>query len=485
MKAIAFPHGLLAACAFLLSALARAQGFDSPPLPGPPRPISVAVPTEQRLPNGLRVVVAERPGVQLITAELLVLSGSETDPAGKAGLASMTAELLAKGTKRHSATQLALAAESLGGALDGGAGWQEASVGMTVAVPKIDAALDLVSEVVQAPAFAQAELDRLRSQSLDELKVAYSRPGTLASLSTQRLLFGAGAYGHPAGGTPASLQRIVRGDLVAMHAAAFRPDNAVLILAGDLDAATGLQLAERHFGAWKAATADAVPGAPQPNAELPQATAVIDMPQAGQAAVVVAVPLPRVGTDRATAVVTNAILGGGFSSRLNQEIRIRRGLSYSAGSGLDLRPDGGSLRASVQTKNESAAEVAGLVEAELDRLVTTPVGEDELAARKATLIGEVSRSVETTAGLGATVSALVVDGRPLSDLRGRIQALSDVSSADVQRYAAAHFGAAGRRVVVAGQADRFADALKAVAPGLIVVPARRLDLDGGTGLMAP
>jgi zinc protease len=468
-----------------MTAFAQAQSFDAPPLPGPPRPLSVAVPTEQRLANGLRVVLAERRGVQLITAQLLVLTGGEADPAGKAGLASMTASLLTKGTGRHSATELALAAESLGGALDSGAGWHQASVGITVTVPKIDAALDLVSEVVQQPAFAQAELDRLRTQALDDLKVAYSSPGTLASLASQRLLFGAGAYGHSAGGTPVSLKRIVRSDLVAMHAASFRPGNAVLVLAGDLDAETALGLANRHFGSWKAASDAPAPAAPQPNAELPQAVAVIDMPQAGQAAVVVALPLPPPGVDRATAVVTNAILGGGFSSRLNQEIRIRRGLSYSAGSGLDLRPGGGSLRAAVQTKNESAAEVVALVQGELDRLATVPVEESELAARKATLIGDVSRSVETTAGLGGTVEALVVDGRPLTELRTRIDALSAVSSADVQRYAAARFGAAGRRVVVAGDASRFVDALKTAAPGLVVVPAKRLDLDGGTGLIAP
>lgn len=475
----------VAAAALAATALAQAQDSGAPPLPGPPRPLNIATPTEQGLPNGLRVVVAERPGVQLISAELLVLSGSEADPPGKAGLAAMTAALLTKGTRRHSATQLALAAESLGGSLDSAAGWQQSGVGMTVAVPKIDAALDLISEVVQAPSFAQDELARLRARELDNLKVAYSRPGTLASLSTQRLLFGQGAYGHPSGGTPASLQRIGRADLLAMHAAQFRPAKAVLVLSGDLDAATGLRLAQRHFGAWKSGPETHGTDAPAPNAELAQQAAVIDMPQAGQAAVVVAAPLPPAGSDRATAVVINAVLGGGFSSRLNQEIRIKRGLSYGAGSGLDLRPAGGSLRASVQTKNESAAEVVGLVQGEFDRLMSAPVDEAELSARKETLIGEVSRSIETTAGLNASVAALIVDGRPLSDLRTRIQALSAVSSADVQSYAKANFGAARRRLVVAGQAAQFAQALREGAPSLIVIPARQLDLDTGAGLTIP
>jgi len=420
-----------------------------------------------------------------VTAQLVVLSGSEVDPPQRAGLASMTAGLLTKGTRRHGATALAQAAESLGGALDSSAGWHQSEVAITVTVPKLDAALSLVSEVVQQPVFAQAELDRLRAQALDELKVAYTRPATLAGLAAQRLLFGNGAYGHPAGGTPVSLARIARADLLALHAARYRPDNAVLVLAGDLDAADALRLAQRHFGAWKAG-GDAVAPAPLPvGAALTQSAVVIDLPASGQAAVVVAAPLPPLGADRATAAVMNAVLGGGYSSRLNQEIRIRRGLSYGAGSALEGLPSGGSLRAVVQTKNESAAEVLGLVQTELDRLAAAPVGADELAARKATLIGDFSRSVETTAGLGATVKALIVAGRPLADLGQRIDALSAVGADAVQRYAAAHLGVTDRRVVVAGDAARFAQALKATAPGLAVIAADKLDLDLGSALSAP
>ena len=473
--------GLLAAS---LVANAQAPAFDTPPQPGAPRPLVIAAPVEQRLPNGLRVVLAERRGVQLVTAQLVVLSGSEVDPAGRAGLASMTAGLLTKGTRKHSATQLAQAAESLGGALESGAGWHHTEVAITVTVPQLDAALALVGEVVREPAFAQRELDRLRTQSVDELKVAYTQPGRLAALASQRLLYGTGAYGHPAGGTPASLAKIARADLVALHTARFRPDNAVLVLAGDLDAATALQLARRHFGAWRVA------GAPPSVAVtamvgLAQSVAVIDMPQAGQAAVIVAAPLPPLGPDRATAAVMNSVLGGGFSSRLNQEIRIRRGLSYSAGSGLDSRLGGGSLRAVVQTKNESAAEVVTLVQAEFDRMAAMPVGEDELAARKATLIGDFSRSVETTAGLGAALQSLIVAGLPPDELGTRIQKLAAVNAADVQRYAASNLGAAGRRVVVAGEAAKFGEALQAASPGLVIVPAAKLDLDIGTGLSAP
>jgi zinc protease len=465
---------------------AHAQSFDTPPQPAAPRPLSIAAPAEMRLPNGLRVVLAERRGVQLVTARLVLLAGAEADPPRLAGLASLTAALLTKGTQRHSASALAQAAESLGGALESGAGWHQSDVGITVTPPRLDEALGLVAETVQQPRFAPAELDRLRTQVLDELKLAYAEPGTLATLAAQHLLYGSGAYGHPAGGTPASLQRIRRADLLALHAAQYRPDQAVLVLAGDIDAETALRLAQRHFGRWRPATGTPTSSPQQPlGSALTQTAAAIDMPQSGQAAVVLAVPLPPLGADRAAAAVMNSVLGGGFSSRLNQQIRIQRGLSYGAFSQLDARRGGGVLRLVVQTKNESAAEVAGLLQAELDQLVATPIGDDELAARKATLIGDFSRSVETTAGLAAAVKALIVAGIPTAELRTRIAALGAVSAAEVQRYAAGRLGVGGRRLVVAGEAARFAGALKAAAPGLVVVPSAALDLERGDGLAGP
>ena len=232
------------------------------------------------------------------------------------------------------------------------------------------------------------------------------------------MLFGAGPYGHPASGTPGSLPRIVRDDLVALHAARFRPDNAVLVLAGDLDAATALTPGEqtlRHLENTGRRALAAVPSGRWP--PMPLAFAVIDMPKSGQAAVVVVLPIPDNERDRAARDVMNAVLGGGYSSRLNEEIRIKRGLSYGAGSGIDARPRGGVLRVAVQTKNESAAEVVALVQAELDGLIAAPVPTEELGARKATLIGGFSRSVETTAGLTGALRSLVVTGRSPAELQ--------------------------------------------------------------------
>jgi zinc protease len=480
------PTLLLAAAVALGATSAGAQPYPTPPPPAPPRPLAIAAPVEARLENGLRVVVARREGVPLVSAELVVLAGSEIDPPRLSGLAAMGASLLTQGTRRRSAPELAAAAEALGGSLDSGAGWHQSTVAITVTTPKLDAALALVAEVAMEPAFAAEEIDRVRTQSLDGLKVAYAEPDTLAALVAERLAYGGGAYGHPARGTPESLPRIRRDDLVGLHRRTFRPDKAVLILAGDIGAEAGLALARTHFAAWgppegaaSAAPPDPPPGGPMPG---PQAAA-IDMAKSGQAAVVLALPLPaRTGADRSIGAVMNAVLGSGYSSRLNQEIRVKRGLSYSAGSSIDPRREAALLRVAVQTKNESATEVVRLVQAEIDRLIAAPVAAEELAARKLTLIGAFSRSVETTAGLAGAIRGLVVGNRPPAELKTRIESLEAVGPADVQRYAAAQLSPANRRVAVAGDAALFGTTLKEALPGLVTVRQDALDLERADGL---
>ena len=471
----------------MLLGTAHAQPIDTQPPPAAPRPFSIAAPTEQRLPNGLRVVLAQRGGVQLVSARLVVLSGSEADPPQRAGLATLAAGLLTKGTRHRSASAQAREAESIGGSLDSSADWDQSELAITVAAPNLDAALGLLGDAAMHPTFAPAEIDRLRVQALDGLKVAYAQPGTLASLAAERLIYGNSPYGHPAGGTPASLARITRADLVALHAQRYRPDNAALVLAGDVDAATAMQLAARHFGSWRAPAqplvAATAAGASRPG--LAPAAAVIDLPKSGQASVVLMAPVPPLVADRAAGAVMNAVLGGGYSSRLNQEVRIKRGLSYGASSALDNRRQGGAFIASVQTKNESAAEVVALLHAELERLIAAPVEAEELAARKATLIGSFSRAVETTAGLGAVLRSLIVAGLPLDDIGRRIDRLSAVNAADVQRLAAAHLGRSSRRIVVAGDATRFAPDMSTQLPGAVNVKPGALDLERGDGLAAP
>jgi zinc protease len=205
---------------------------------------------------------------------------------------------------------------------------------------------------------------------------------------------------------------------------------------------------------------------------------VIDMPDAGQAAVLVTRPgLKRVDPAYSVAQVTNSVLGGGFSSRLNEEIRIKRGLSYGAGSGFDLRRMVGPFVASAQTKNESAAEVASLIVDEMKKMADEPVGDVELGPRKATLIGNFGRSLETAEGLVSRVAFLALYGLPLDELDRYISGVQGVTAAQIQQFASSHFGSGASDVIIVGDAKKFLDPLKQRFNDVDVIPIDQLDLD--------
>jgi zinc protease len=201
---------------------------------------------------------------------------------------------------------------------------------------------------------------------------------------------------------------------------------------------------------------------------------VVDLPEAGQAVVMVSRPgLARTDPQYALAQVTNSVLGGGYSSRLNEEIRVKRGLTYGAGSGFDFRAQPGPFTASVQTKNESAAEVAHLVVEEMKKMASEPVPAEELTPRKATLIGQFARSLETNAGLARQVGELALYGIKLDEISRYIPSVESVTSAQVEEFAKERLGGASS-IVIVGDAKKFIEPLKKEFPDVEVIPATQV-----------
>ncbi|GAB2539178.1 M16 family metallopeptidase [Rhodanobacter koreensis] len=457
---------------------ARQNFPTAPPAPGPAPRLTVPTPFAQTLPNGLRVISVLRAGMPLVTAQLVLRSGGEMDPPQLAGLADLTANLLTKGAAGKTAPQIAAAAETLGGSLTAAAGWDESAVGITVTTPKLPQALGLLAEVVRRPDFSEDELKRAQAQAVDDLHLMLSRPTMLASLAASRSVFGEGAYGHSRSGTPTSIARISRTDVQQLHARLYRPDNAILILTGDITPTQAQQLAQTSFGDWqKPATPLPVRPAGTAASHMPTIL-LIDQHGAGQAGVVAAhAAPPRNSTDYYAGTVANAVLGGSYSARLNEEIRIKRGLSYGASSRLQSLGDAGMWLASAQTKNPSAAQVVDLMLGEFNRLGSTRVDAQELAARKATLIGGYGRSLETTAGLAEQIGQLAVYGVKLDEIGRYIEQVQAVTSKQVQAYARKHLDAAGSKVVVVGDAAQFGEAVRKAHPQAVLMESTALDLD--------
>ncbi len=450
---------------------------DSPPAAGERREIKLPVPVEKTLANGLRVIVVERAALPILSAQLVIKSGGEVDPANGAGSMEMLATLLMRGAGKRSAPQIAQAIEALGGSIETGAGWDATAAKLTIMAAQAAAGLEILGEVVRRPTLATAEVERLRAETLDELRVKMEEPGMLAKAAAARVIFGGGPYGHMLSGTPKSVARLSRGQLATLHGTYFRPDNAVLVFAGSLTAEQGFAWAEKFFGDWKN------PGAPLPPlaaAEVPAKprVVVIDMPKAGQAAVLVGkAAIARKAGDYFAGTVASAVLGGGYSARLNAEIRVKRGLTYGASSDLGARRLGGAFVAAAQTKNSAGPEVATLMRAELDRLAAEPVSAEELTPRTSTLTGEYGRSLETNDGLASRLAGWAVLDVPLGALQSFIPDVLAVQADGVQKFAAEHLRGEGTSVVIAGQAESLRAALGEAFKDAEIIPQGALDLD--------
>jgi zinc protease len=457
---------------------------ETPPPPAAPRSVNVPRPVERTLKNGLRVIVIENPSTPLVGAQLVVKNGGEIDPQTLSGVADMTAELLTKGTRTRTAPRIAQEIEALGGVLTSGAGWDASRATVNVISSKTEPAMAILADVVRNPVFKDEEIERLRQQYLDSLSVGMNNPGTLASWVASRVVFGGSPYGHPVSGTTESITNIKRENVAALHSTYYRPDNAILVIGGDIKAADAFALSDKFFGDW------ARPAAPLPEtqksaeaesaAQGKQRVVVVDMPGAGQAAVLFARRgIARTDPEFYTGVVANSVLSG-YSGRLNQEIRIKRGLSYGARASLDTRRDVGPFVASAQTKNQSGAEVASLLMGEMTRLSSEAVADTELIPRKAVVIGNFGRTLETTEGLVAQVAQLALYGLSLDEINRYIASVQSVTSAQIQKFAGSRLGAKDASIIIVGDAKEFIEPLRKQFPDVEVIKRDELDLNTGT-----
>ena len=197
----------------------------------------------------------------------------------------------------------------------------------------------------------------------------------------------------------------------------------------------------------------------------------------GQAAVLVArAGIERNDPDFFSGIVANSVLSG-YSGRLNQEIRIKRGLSYGAASQLDTRRDVGPFVASAQTKNQSAAEVAELLLGEVGRLASAPVPDVELNPRKAVVVGNFARNLETNAGMVAQAASLALYGISFDEINRYIGKVDAITASDVQKFAGAHLDAKTTSIVIVGNAKDFLPELKKKYAQVEVIPIAELDLN--------
>ena len=433
----------------------QAPDRSKPPATGPAPVLKVPPIQKRALANGLPVWIVEMHEVPVVDVTLLVESGAASDPPASFGLASLTADMLDEGAGARDALQLADAIDFLGASLSTGSGFDSSTVRLHALLSKLDQALPLMADVALRPAFPQKELDRVRTSRITSIVQSRDSPSTVASLAFPRVLWGLShRYGTSSGGTETSLKEMTVADLRAFHAKFYQPANAHLLIVGDIGADAAVAKLNRVFGAWKNSAPAPQPTLPLASQHGPRQVYLVDKPGAAQSQIRIGwIGVPRSTPDYFPLTVLNTILGGSFTSRLNQNLREQHGYTYGASSSFDMRLDAGPFTASAGVQTDKTAESLKEFFKELDGM-RQPIPADELTRAKNLEALSFPSGFETTTGMAGRLGDLVIYRLPETFLNEYVPKIQAVTAADVKRVADQYLQTNRFAVVVVGDLSK-------------------------------
>ena len=403
--------------------------------------------------NGMTVLLMEQHEVPLISFNLIVKAGSAADPAGKEGVASVTAELLRKGTRSRSADQLSGELDFIGGVLNATATFDYTSANAEFVKKDINKGLDLFSDVLLNPRFPQDEVTKILKQRIDGIKGAKDQAQAVIGTYFNAYLYGNHPYGRPAAGDEKSLAAVTRDDVQKFYQSYYSPSNTILAVVGDFSSADMERMLTERFGTWAAR--------PAPPVTIPDAPAfsgkkllLVDKPDSTQTFFIVGnVGISRTNPDRVYISVINTLFGGRFTSMLNTELRIKSGLSYGARSSFSERKARGPFVISTFTRNETTEKAIDLTLEVIKRLHEKGVTEEELKSAKTYLKGQFPPTIETNDQLAGTLAQLELYGLDENDINGLYARIDSMTMADAQRVIKQYFPLDDLVFVLIGKAE--------------------------------
>jgi zinc protease len=438
------------------------------PLRLPPRTVSV-------LPNGLKVTVVKRGPLPMVAIRYVTRAGSAFDPSGRFGLAEMIARLLRRGAAGQSPDELAEAVDYVGATLRTWAGEDSFGSSLTVPIAHFDAMLEVVARILRQPDFPESEVALARRRTLAQISNALDDPDDVADRALVSAVFGEHPYGHETIGLKAHIEALTRDDLVAHHRERVVPHGGHLFVVGDIDVKRALAAVERAFGDWTGATA----AQPSPPAWQRPARSgeviIVDKPEQTQAQVRIAATGVRRGhPDHFPITVMNCVLGGSFTSRLMQQIRVKRGLTYGAGSHFDQLVSAGMFTVSSVTKTETVPQLLDVALEEIAKMRARGPKADELQSAQRYISGLFPAALETNESTGAAMADMALYGLPddwVDRFRERVAA---VTLGQAAAAAAQHLPDADKVMVLVGNAEALQ--AKVAAYGRVtVIPATQLE----------
>jgi zinc protease len=432
---------------------------DLPPY-GQDKPIPVPEITQQTLANGMQVWVVPRNGLPRVDYVLAVRgAGLAADDSARPGFASLLANLVSEGTDAHDSKAIAELAQGYGGNVSAGAGNDSVTVYANALASNAGSMLELMAEVARRPNFPANEVALAKANALQALKASEAQPGFRAERAMSKAIYGDHPYGHVQP-TAASIESTTAEQLKAEHARRFRPDRALLVIAGRIDPAKAMELAQAAFGDWKAngpAPAD-LAAAP---ADAKPVRVLLERPGSVQSTLRLGRPgIAATSPDYVPTRLASTILGGGFSSRVNQNLREDKGYTYGASAGARTFRNGGGIVGGADVRNEVTGAALKEFFDEYKRFGTDLVPEEEMAMNKRYVAGGYLISNQLQGSVAATLANNWVVGLPPEFLGQYVPMIQQVSAEQVRDVGKKYFDPATQSIVVVGDPAAVSEQLK-------------------------
>jgi predicted Zn-dependent peptidase len=416
----------------------------------------------RKLSNGLEVLVVEHHELPVVSMNLVMKMGAAGDPASKAGLASLTADMLDEGTTTRDALQISDQLARIGSSVGIAAGWDSTTASLRTLTRHLDRALEIYADVVTNPAFPDKELQRLRAQRLAGLRQQRDDPNSVAGLVFQTVLYGRShPYGHPLAGDETSLKSLSAADVRGFYETFYRPNNSALIVVGDVKPDAVVSKLEKAFANWKSGHVPAVDVSAAPAQREQGGIYLVDRPGSVQSVIQIGqVAAPRSSPDYFPLFVMNRILGGASSARINLNLREDKGYTYGASSSFSFRRGAGPFTAAAPVQGFSTKESVMEFMKELRGIRgEMPVSPAELEAAKQAIVRGYPRGFETPDQIANQLELIVTYDLPDTYFNSYIERVQAVTLEDVNRVANRYLQPDRMAVVIVG--DR-----KAIEQGL-------------------
>ena len=439
------------------AALPAAAQKQSPPPAGPPVSFTLPEKEEITLPNGMGVTLVQYGSLPKVDVELILRAGNVNEAPQQVSLADLTGDLMEEGTTSRSAEQVAQQAASMGGSLDVSVGMDQTTIGgsaLSEFAPKMAA---LVADVARHPAFPDSELQRIKDNHLRELAVALTQPQPLALQKFRAVLYPDHPYGRVFP-TPEMVRGFTIGDVRGFYEANFAAGRAHLYVVGRFDRAAMEAAIRDAFGSWERGAPERAP-APRPTSA--RALYVIDRPNAPQSTLLIGLPVAGpTSSDYVPLLVTNALLGGSFASRITSNIREQKGYTYSPFSDVSSRYHDSywAEQADVTTQftGPSIKEILG----EVERLRKTPPSGAELEGIQNYLAGTFVLQNSTRGGIINQLSFINLQGLRDAYLTNWVQRVRAVTPAEVQQMTQKYLDPSRMTIVVVGDESVIGEQVK-------------------------